>query len=44
MRCSRVELGLGRGGLELKLHEEQHKYIEAKSIEAKLKFNEAKPS
>ena len=25
-------------------HEEQHKYIEAKSIEAKLKFNEAKPS
>ena len=43
-RRSRVELGLGRGGLELKLHEEQHKYIEAKSIEAKLKFNEAKPS
>ena len=37
-----MELGLGRGGLELKLHEEQHKYIEAKSIEAKLKFNEAK--
>ena len=38
-RRSRVELGLGRGGLELKLHEEEHKYIEAK-----LKFNEAKPS
>ena len=35
---------VARGGLELKLHEEQHKYIEAKSIEAKLKFNEAKPS
>ena len=38
-RRSRVELGLGRGGLELKLHEEENKYIEAK-----LKFNEAKPS
>ena len=34
-----VEVGLGRGGLELKLHEEENKYIEAK-----LKFNEAKPS
>ena len=34
MRRSRVELGLGQGGLELKLHEEKHKYIEAKSIEA----------
>ena len=30
---------VARGGLELKLHEEQHKYIEAKSIEAKLNFN-----
>ena len=30
---------VARGGLELKLHEEENKYIEAK-----LKFNEAKPS
>ena len=35
---------VARGGLELKLHEEENKYIKAKSIEAKLKFNEAKPS
>ena len=40
----RVELGLGRGGLELKLDEEENKYIKAKSIEAKLKFNEVKSS
>ena len=37
-RRSRVELGLGLGGLELKLHEEENKYIEAK-----LKFNSALP-
>ena len=29
--------------IALKLHSEEHKYIEAKSISAKLKFNSASP-
>ena len=39
-----LELDIGPSSPGLKLHEEESKYIKAKSIEAKLKFTEAKSS